>query len=412
MVSRRRLSFSLPLFVFALAIPCALVISAQTARAQSYSVLHTFTYNDGAYPTSTLVQDRAGNFYGTAENGGPGGGVLFQLKRAGSGWILRPLHGFAPVSSGTEPLNYGGLTFGPDGTLYGTAYSGGLLECGEGQTYCGVAFRLQPPPTACTSALCPWYYTVIYQFTSLTDIGGPRASLVFDASGQIYSTGLYGTIYQLSPSGGSWNESAIYQLPVEDYTNAGLIKDSAGNLYGTWWSYDNNGGVFELSPSPSGWTETVLYSFTGGSDGSDPLGGLIFDSAGNLYGSTSSGGTEGGGAVFELSPSSSGWTYQLVCSSRGYTRMSGPQSALTMDSHGNLYGTTYSGGGFGAGEAFKATRIGNNWSCSDLYDFQVGSDGFYPIAGVTVDSQGNLYGTTSVGGDSSRCIADQGCGVV
>ena len=92
--------------------------------------------------------------------------------------------------------------------------------------------------------------------------------------------------------------------------------------------------------------------------------------------------------------------------------MSGPQSALTMDGQGNLYGTTYSGGGFGAGEVFKATRTGNSWTCSDLYDFQIGSDGFDPIAGVALDSKGNLYGTTSVGGDSSACIANQGCGVV
>lgn len=125
--------------------------------------------------------------------------------------------------------------------------------------------------------------------------------------------------------------------------------------------------------------ETVLYSFTGGSEGSTPLGDLIFDNAGNLYGSTSTGGSEGGGAVFELSPSGNGWTYKLVCSLQGFSNMSGPQSALTMDSQGNLYGTTFSGGGFGAGEVFKAARMGNNWVCSDLYDFQVGSDGYNPL---------------------------------
>lgn len=155
-------------------------------------------------------------------------------------------------SYGLSPLDYGGLTFGPDGVLYGSASSGGLLECGEGQTYCGVVFRLQPPPTACTSALCPWDYNLIYQFTSSTDIGGPEASLVFDATGNLYGTGPYGSIYELSQSGGGWNENMIYRLPVGNYTNAGMLMDSAGNLYGTWWSYDNNGGVFELSPSSSG----------------------------------------------------------------------------------------------------------------------------------------------------------------
>ncbi len=388
-------------------------VMATQAQAQTYTVLHTFSGPDGETPTSTLVSDRAGNLYGTTESGGTYSGVLFQLKRAGSGWILVPLHDFNPPSSGFQPLDYGGLTFGPDGVLYGSASSGGLLECGLGQTYCGVVFRLQPPATACTSALCPWDYNLIYQFTSSTDIGGPEASLVFDATGNLYGTGPYGPIYELSPSGGGWNESMIYRLPVDNYTNAGLTKDSAGNLYGTWYSYHNNGGVFELSPSSSGWMETVLYSFTGASDGSTPIGGLIFDNAGNLYGSTSTGGSQGGGAVFELSPFGSSWTYKFVCSLRGYSNMSGPQSALTMDSQGNLYGTTFSGGGFGAGEVFKATRTGNSWACSDLYDFQIGSDGYYPVGGVALDSQGNLYGTTSYGGlqTPENCSA-HGCGVV
>ena len=258
-----------------------LLMTAVAAQAQTYTVVHKFSGSDGERPTSTLVLDRAGNFYGTAENGGTYGyGVLFQLKASGSGWILRPLHYFGQqAGNGYNPLDYGGLTFGPDGALYGSASSGGLLECFEGQSYCGALFRLQPPATACKSALCLWDYSLIYQFTSSFDSGGPETSLVFDAAGNLYGTGLYGTIYELSPSGGGWNESSIYQL--DNYTNAGMIMDSAGNLYGTWWSYDNNGGVFELSPSSSGWTETVLYSFTGGSEGSSPLGGLIFDSAGH-----------------------------------------------------------------------------------------------------------------------------------
>ena len=410
MTNQPLFKFRVRFSAFALAILCALVISAsQSGRAQTYSVLHTFTYSDGAYPTSTLVADRAGDFYGTTENGGSHGyGTVFQIKRAGSGYVLRPLQQFGqPASNGKSPIDYGGLTFATDGTIYGSTSSGARCGIGGGD-FCGVVFRLQPPPTACTSALCPWDYSLVYQFTPSVV---PQTSLVFDAGGNLYGTG-GGTIYELSPSGGTWNESVIYRL--NDDTNDGMIMDSTGNLYGTWWSYDNSGGVFELTPSASGWTETVLYNFTGGSDGSSPLGGLIFDTAGNLYGSTSTGGSQGGGAVFELSPSGGGWTYNFVCSLRGYSAMSGPQSALAMDNQGNLYGTTYTGGGFGAGEVFKATRTGNNWTCSDLYDFQVGTDGFNPIAGVTLDSQGNLYGTTSVGGDNSACPGgnNQGCGVV
>jgi hypothetical protein len=410
MTSRTRFQFRLRFTAIAFAILSALVIgAAQTALAQTYSVIHTFSGSDGIDPTSTLVQDRAGNFYGTTESGGSSGGsagagVLFQLKRAGSGWIFVPLHDFGqPVSYGTMPLNYGGLTFGPDGILYGSASYGGLLDCG--QSYCGVVFRLQPPATACRSALCPWDYSLMYQFTN---VEYPEGNVVFDTAGNLYGTTEFGGVYEISPSNGGWTESLIGAADGE--INGGMVIDGAGNLYGVWGEgYQTKGGVFELSPTSSGWTETVLYSFTGGSDGALPVGGLIFDNAGNLYGSTSTGGIEGGGTLFELLPSGSGWTFKLLWSLPGSAN-SGPQSALTMDSQGDLYGTTVHGGAHGGGSVFKGTRIGNNWVVNDLYDFQQGSNGVFPVAGVTLDSQGNLYGTTSSGGNTDACY--DGCGVI
>jgi uncharacterized repeat protein (TIGR03803 family) len=228
----------------------------------------------------------------------------------------------------------------------------------------------------------------------------------------MYGTGEFGTVYEISPSGGGWTASQIAWVGDEG-TNAGLVIDAAGNLYGVAGGpARSNGEVFELSPSSSGWTETTLYSFTGGSDGSVPVGGLVFDNAGNLYGSTSNGGSGGGGTVFELSPSGAGWTFNLLCSLQG-TGYSGPQSSLTLDSQGNLYGTTYSGGQHGGGSVFKATRNGNNWVCTDLHDFEQDGNGVSPIAGVTLDSQGNLYGTTAYGGlkEPDYCGTD-GCGMV
>lgn len=125
------------------------------------------------------------------------------------------------------------------------------------------------------------------------------------------------------------------------------------------------------------------------------MGGLIFDSAGNLYGSTSYGGSGGGGTIFELSPSSGGWALSTLCSfGNGPPGSFGPQSALTLDAAGNLYGTTYGNGSFFDGMAFKATRSGSNWTCTDLFDFN-GDFGLFPIGGVTVDANGNLYGTAS-----------------
>ncbi len=389
-----------------------LLVSAVAAQAQTYTILHKFTGgSDGSFPTSTLVADRAGRFYGTVERGGTyGSGVVFQLKPAGSGWIFSPLYSFGQeVGNGQFPLDYGGLTFGPDGALYGTASYGGLLECGEGQSYCGTAFRLRPPPTACTAALCPWDYTLVHQFTG-ADSYAPESSLVFDTAGNMYGTGEFGQAYEISPSGGGWTAS---QIGGGGDTDAGMVLDSAGNLYGVWGGPDRSkGGVFELSPSSSGWMETTLYSFTGGNDGATPFGGLVFDSAGNLYGSTSDGGSGGGGTVFELSPSGSGWTFNLLCSLQG-TGYSGPQSSLTMDGQGNLYGTTYAGGQHGVGSVFKATRNGSDWVCTDLHDFLQDGNGVTPIAGVTLDSQGNLYGTTAYGGlQSQNYCPDDGCGVI
>ena len=170
-----------------------------------------------------------------------------------------------------------------------------------------------------------------------------------------------------------------------------MVLDNAGNLYGVASGGAHGDGViFELTPSGSSWTKTILYNFTDGSDGADPFGGLIFDGAGNLYGSTTIGGSSGGGTIFELSPSGGGWTLQTLCS---FVGIIGPESALTMDAAGNLYGTTFADGAFEDGMVFKATRAGNNWTCTDLFDFN-GKLGLYPVGGVAVDANGNLYGTT------------------
>ena len=379
----------------------ALLVLVPTAEAQTYTVLHNFTGSDGSYPTSTLVFDRAGNLYGTTLYGGAAhDGVVFQLKHTRSGgWIYTPVHQFNGNSGsgdGANPVDYGGLTLAADGTIYGTTTYGGILGC-NGSSYCGTAFRLQPPPTACTTALCSWLLTTIYEFNPQSGADFPLSSLVFDTSGNLYGTtmaiGAYSWVYELTPSGGNWTQVPFSGLEIA--TTAGLIFDNAGNLYGTALGGTNRQGVvFELTPSGSGFTKTILYDFTGGDDGGFPFGGLIFDAAGNLYGSTSSGGSGAGGTVFELSPSGGGWTLQTLCSFAGFAPGSGPKSALTMDAAGNLYGTTYGDGAFGDGMVFKASRSGNNWACTDLFDFN-GDLGLFPIGGVAVDANGNLFGTAS-----------------
>jgi uncharacterized repeat protein (TIGR03803 family) len=194
--------------------------------------------------------------------------------------------------------------------------------------------------------------------------------------------------------------------------------DGAGNLYGT--TREGPGGkmgtVFELSPTSSGpWTENILHSFTG-SDGANPLGGVVFDSAGNLYGATEEGGDYGYGAVFELSPSASGWSETVLYSfnSNGVDPIY-PFTGLAIDSAGNLYGTAVDGAAYGGGAVFELTNSGGTWKESVVHAFNYsGGDGFSPQASLTLDSSGNLYGTTSYGG-SGKCTSDGsviGCGIV
>jgi uncharacterized repeat protein (TIGR03803 family) len=177
-----------------------------------------------------------------------------------------------------------------------------------------------------------------------------------------------------------------------------VIFDRVGNLYGTTVAGGaySGGLVFQLTPSGSGWTETILHNFQGPSDGTFPIGGLIFDQAGNLYGTTS--GNGGTGSVFELSPSQGGWTFTLLHDFTPIRGLSGPYAGVTMDAAGNLYGDTL-GGAYGYGEIFKLTPEGNgSWTYTDLYDFFGAEDGSMPYGKVLVDNNGNLFGTASEGG--------------
>jgi uncharacterized repeat protein (TIGR03803 family) len=162
--------------------------------------------------------------------------------------------------------------------------------------------------------------------------------------------------------------------------------------------------VFELKHSGGSWTEQVLYTFQGGDDGGQPVAGLIFDNAGNLYGATSSWGTGRGGVVFKLASSGGTWTYSVLASLTG---SDGPVASLTMDASGNLYGTTFMDGANQFGSVFKLARSGNNWTYTDLHDFTGGADGGYPGGGVVLDSSGGLYGTAVTGGANNLGVLYQ-----
>ena len=248
----------------------------------------------------------------------------------------------------------------------------------------------------------------IYGFLGGTDGSGPNGKVVFDAEGNLYGTTYYGgqyglgTVYEATRSGGTWTETVLYSFDGTHGASpsASVVLDRVGNLYGTTSTggAHNWGAVFELTPSGSGWTEQVLYSFTNGNDGRSPAGGLVFDSAGNLYGSTQHNGQGFGGTVFELSPSGGGWAFTLLYSLSG---RAGPGDHLTLDAAGNLYGTTYQDGIDEQGSVFELSPSGSGWAYTDLHDFTGGNDGAaLPIGAVALDSSGNIFGTTSQGGRS------------
>ena len=426
---------------FALALP---------AQAQTFSVIHTFSGGDGGNPVAGLTIDARGRLYGTTQTGGrqngfcpqEGCGVIFRLAPQGSGWILTPLHQFAgPSDDGATPMSR--PVFGPNGLLYGTTDAGGEQFC-EGPG-CGTAYSLRPGPTACTTALCPWLEDVVYSFGGIETIcegfqdwsaraaTQPRrpgelilgscpsfGDVTFDHAGNIYGTVpcCNGTVYQLTPDG---IPTALYYFTGGDDgggPESGVIFDQAGNLYGTTFGggASNCGTVYELSPNGSGWTEKVIYNFQCGADGDDPVGGLILDAAGNLYGTTNFGGANQGGTVFELSPSGGGtWTfhllYSLVYNGTLDFLFYGPTGSLVMDASGSLYGTTVMDGAFAAGSVFKLTPSNGGWTYTSLHDFEGGTGGGNSFGNVVLDASGNVYGTAGVGGPSNGCEG-LSCGVV
>jgi len=223
-------------------------------------------------------------------------------------------------------------------------------------------------------------------------------------------------VFELSPSGGGWTETVLYNFSdFPDASNPGgaLVFDGAGNLYGT--APDGGqfaaGAVYRLSRTNGRWSETVIHDFTGGDDGAiGGLGPLLRDGFGNLYGVTEIGGAYSAGTVYRMRPGAGGtWQFTTLYAFQGQPDAAFPYGGLIADAHGNLYGTTYFGGANGAGAVF---RVGPGvtfgpFRDSVLYSFSGGADGGYPTATLLFDAAGHLYGTTSADGDSG-CD----CGVV
>jgi uncharacterized repeat protein (TIGR03803 family) len=303
-------------------------------------------------------------------------------------------------------LPSGSLTLDSKGDLYGTTEHGGLKDERNCLSGCGIVYELVPGIDGA------WSVDVLHIFTD-GDGYDPRGGMIFDKAGNLYGTAS-AIVFKLAPNaGGEWTYSVLYNGGCR----SGLAFDSAGNLYGSGCE-----NIFKLTPSTDGsWTETTLYTFSLDSvNGSAPNGGLIFDKAGNLYGMTASGGdlsagNEGCGVVFRLSPGpGESWTetvlYTFVCGADGGGAGGAyPGAGVVMDIAGNLYGTTTSGGdphcgyaGAGCGVAFELSPgSGTTWTETVLHTFTGLGDGGQPEVGLILDASGNLYGTTEAGGDTN-----------
>jgi uncharacterized repeat protein (TIGR03803 family) len=357
-----------------------LAVLSNTLQAQTETVI----YDIGGYPLSGVTLGTQGTIYGTTPYGGAhSGGEVYRLERSNGTWAFSRLYSFGYMDQdGSNP--YASVVFGPDGLLYGTTSADGAYGG-------GTVFSLRPPASrTCGTAQCSWIETTLFNFSGGADGGYPGyGNLVFDQAGNMYGTTYSGgssgggVVFKLTRSGSGWAESVIWNFgngsgydPI-----SGVIFDSAGNLYGT-----TPGSVYELSPTQSGWTETTLSAEVGG------YGGLTFDTHGNLFGITGSGPQGGNAEVYELTPQNGSWSLSML--ENFGDQYFGPAAAPTFDARGNLYGPLPNTTTNPAGEIFKLAPSGNQWIYSSYYQFTGGSGGNMPVGAVTFDASGNMYGTT------------------
>ena len=387
--------------VWLLAVLLAASVLAPLTRAQTFTVLYSFTgRSDGASPQGALLLDPAGNLYGAAPFGGSGPchqgnhsgcGTVFKLDTAGNLTVLHSFSGADGISPQTT------LTRGGNGNLYGTTEEGGA----HGR---GTVFKIDSTGQE----------TVLYSFTGGGDGGEPSGGVVADGAGNVYGTTVFsaqhngGGVFKVNRAGQARVLYSFTGKPDGASPRAGVIRDAAGNLYGTTYGGGafSCGSVFKLDAAGN---ETVLHSFRrNAQDGGFPLSGLIRDAAGNLYGTTYQGGPHDNGTVFKLDTAGNETilhNFWLLETNNGAY----PGGSLLMDAAGNLYGTTEIGGflGGGAGTVFKIDTAGN---FTLLHQFTGGAGGATPVATLIMDAEGNLYGVTLFGGTGTPC--SEGCGTV
>lgn len=396
----------------------------ESASAWTLKTLHAFCSQDscpdGDRPVAGLLIDSGGNLYGTTQFGGANNrGVVFEIKSRNGAWSYRVLHSFCADSGCPDgSIPSAGLILDTSGNLYGTTETGGASNC-------GTVFELKARhrQLATLYSFCSTSNDAKFPLAGLT-YRGQAVGALYDGKAPLYGTSSQGgapgqgTVYTLARKHRIWSESVLHEFceagvgscadgeaPLGD-----LIVDGVGNLYGntTIGGSQGNGVVFELSSGRRKWKETVLYDFCqlgDCADGDRPLGALLMDSAGALIGTTSLGPGEAGN-LFKLAPDGKSWQQTVLytfCAEQSCTDGYTPMAGVMMDGAGNVFGTTAFGGTSGATAGTVFMLAGTEHTV--LYNFCSQSDctdGAFPEAPLVMDAAGNLYGTTAGGVGSAR----------
>jgi uncharacterized repeat protein (TIGR03803 family) len=381
--------------------------------AKKERVLHEFHSGaDGAFPVASLVIDNMGNLYGTTVAGGGGGecgnftdcGTVFKVTRTGTETIL---HTFIGGCDGANPRS--GFVMDDAGNMYGTTQIGGVCNNALGF---GTVYKLTPSGTV----------SLLYIFQGGADGENPVGNLAADGQGDLYGaasggdpngcSGGCGLVFRVTPQGAKTDAYAFRGGADGQWPYGDVIIDTGGNIYGTTLSGGGSGcngqgcgTVFKVAPNG---TETVLYAFQGGADGWYPENGVVMDGAGNLYGTTETGGSSDAGTVFKVTPAGA---HSVLYSFLGGADGGDPQAGVILDGSGNLYGTTYGGGtgkgcksSGGCGVVFEVTPDGTE---TVLHTFDKNKNphlGAYPAAALLLGRKGSLYGTTLKGGHHNNGV--------
>jgi uncharacterized repeat protein (TIGR03803 family) len=387
-----------------------LILAASAWAAATESVVYNFCSQsscvDGGSPYGTLVADKAGNLYGTTYNGGADGyGEVFELKSSSGSWTESVLYSFTGSNNNDGEYPWGGLVFDTAGNLYGTTLYGGAANE-------GTVFEL-------TNSNGTWKETVLHTFDDISGSDGyyPYCTPVFDSSGNLYGTTQYGgkvgggTVFELKASKGKYTYHVIHGFTNSSstayYPEAGLVVGKNGDLYGTTYyggTVWNVGAVYQLREVSGVWLAATIYNFLGDSLGEYPASDLAVDADGNLYGTAYQGGNYNLGGVYELTEGkNNSWTAKIIYSFKGYALKDGAYpyyAGVSLDSEGNVYGTTYQGGSsegnnLNYGTVYELAK--GTFKESVLWSFGTSGDGYYPYHGLIVVG-GKLYGTTNSGG--------------